>query len=37
MEVSIQESEETEVTYMSTERSLLEEMLSDENLNKAYQ
>lgn len=29
-------SEEMEVTNMTTDRSLLEEMLSDENLNKAY-
>lgn len=36
MEVSIQKSEEMEVTNMTTDRNLLEEMLSDENLNKAY-
>ena len=29
-------SEEMEVTNMTTDRSLLEDMLSDENLNKAY-
>lgn len=29
-------SKEMEVTNMTTDRSLLEEMLNDENLNKAY-
>ena len=29
-------SEEMKVTNMTTDRSLLEDMLSDENLNKAY-
>lgn len=36
VEVSMVVSEEMEVTNMRTDKSLLEEMLSDENLNKAY-
>lgn len=36
VEVSVQSGEEMEVTNMSTDKSLLEEMLSSENLNKAY-
>lgn len=36
VEVSVQAGEEMEVTNMSTDKNLLEEMLSSENLNQAY-
>lgn len=37
MEVSVMNNEEMEVTNMKTDKSLLDEMLSNENLNKAFQ
>lgn len=36
MEVSMMNSEQKEVTNMQADNRLLEEMLSDENLNKAF-
>ena len=37
MEVSMLDSEEMEMTDMKTEKSLLDDMLSEENLSRAYQ